>query len=125
MTRAQRAVLQALAERPAFLSAQEIHAALRAGGHQVGLTSVYRALQTLTENGDVDGVRTPSGEVVYRRCATTNHHHHLRCASCGATVEVESPDVERWVSEVARTHGYTVTEHTLDVTGTCLRCRTA
>lgn len=123
MTRAQRAVLQALSRREAFASAQEIHAALRTTGSPVGLTSVYRALQTLSEQGVVDAVRDPSGEVVYRQCVTDSHHHHVRCVSCGATVEVEAPALERWLADIVRTHGYEVHGHTLDVTGLCPRCR--
>jgi Fur family ferric uptake transcriptional regulator len=122
VTRAQRAVLTALAGRQGFASAQEIHASLRDSGQGVGLTSVYRALQSLTEQGVVDGVRDSSGETVYRQCESGGHHHHLRCVACGSTVELEAPTLERWLADVARTHGYDVTGHTIDVTGTCPRC---
>jgi Fur family ferric uptake transcriptional regulator len=125
VTRAQRAVLDALAGRETFLSAQDIHARLRERGSPVGLTSVYRALQALTDDGSVDVVRTPSGELAYRRCGSDAHHHHLVCAGCGATVEVEAPAIEQWVADVARQHGYRVTSHTLEVTGTCAQCARA
>lgn len=124
VTRAQRAVLGALGADSAFLSAQEIHARLRTGTDAVGLTSVYRALQALADDGAVDVVRTPGGELAYRRCASSAHHHHLVCTSCGATVEVEAPALEAWVAEVARANDYDVSSHTLEVTGTCRRCRT-
>ena len=123
MTRAQRAVLAALGADAAFLSAQEIHARLRNGSERVGLTSVYRALQVLADDGAVDVVRTAGGELTYRRCETAHHHHHIVCTSCGATVEVEAPALEAWVAEVARSNGYDVSAHTLEITGTCRRCR--
>jgi Fur family ferric uptake transcriptional regulator len=122
MTRAQRAVLAALADTTAFLSAQEIHARLRTQGERVGLTSVYRALQGLSEDGRVDVLRTPSGEATYRSCGSSRHHHHLVCDRCGATVEVEAPALERWVAQVAAEHGYRTPEHTLEISGTCSRC---
>ena len=122
MTRAQRAVLSALAFDDTFRSAQDIHARLRDGDSAVGLTSVYRALQALADAGVVDVVRTTTGELTYRRCDSDEHHHHLVCATCGATVEVESPEIERWVADVARAHGYEVASHTLEVTGTCRAC---
>ncbi len=122
MTRAQRAVLAALGDSTAFLSAQDIHARLRAGGEPVGLTSVYRALQGLTEDGRVDVLRTAAGEATYRSCASDRHHHHLVCTGCGDTVEVEAPALERWVAQVAAKHGYRPAAHTLEVTGTCSRC---
>ena len=75
-----------------FTSAQDLHARLRTEGHKVGLATVYRALQTLADQGQVDVLRTDDGEAVYRRCSTGAHHHHLVCRSCGRTVEVEGPD---------------------------------
>ena len=122
MTRAQRAVLAALAGDSAFLSAQDIHARLRDTDTAVGLTSVYRALQSLADAGTLDVVRTSTGELTYRRCGSDEHHHHLVCQKCGATVEVEAPAIERWVAEVADANGYVVTSHTLEVSGTCRAC---
>ena len=122
MTRAQRAVLAALARDDTFRSAQDIHALLRDGDSAVGLTSVYRALQSLADEGVVDVVRTPTGELTYRRCGNDEHHHHLVCTGCGATVEVEAPAIERWVAEVASANGYVVASHTLEVSGTCRSC---
>ena len=122
MTRAQRAVLTALAYDDTFRSAQDIHARLRDGDSAVGLTSVYRALQALADAGVVDVVRTTTGELTYRRCGSDEHHHHLVCTACGATVEVEAPEIEQWVADVAQRHGYVVASHTLEVTGTCQAC---
>jgi len=121
-TKAQRAVLSALADLPSFVSAQDLHARLRQDGQTVGLTSVYRALQALSDAGLVDVVRTPSGEATYRRCDSEQHHHHLVCRTCGDAVEVATPALERWVATVARKHGYVVDGHTLEITGTCGRC---
>ena len=53
---------------PGFASAQQIHAELRARGEQVGLTTVYRHLQALTEAGGFDAIRDTGGEIRYRRC---------------------------------------------------------
>jgi len=121
-TKAQRAVLGVLDDADTFLSAQGIHARLRGQGSGVGLTSVYRALQALADDGSVDVLRTAGGESTFRRCDTRSHHHHLVCKRCGATVEVEAPGLERWLAAIARTHGYDVEGHTLEVVGVCARC---
>jgi Fur family transcriptional regulator, ferric uptake regulator len=122
MTRAQRAVLSALADRGKFVSAQDIHGRLRAKGDATGLTSVYRALQALAEAGEVDVLRSASGEAVYRRCETTSHHHHLVCRACGHAVEVAGPGVERWAVRTAQAHGFQDVGHTVEVYGTCPDC---
>jgi Fur family ferric uptake transcriptional regulator len=122
VTRAQRAVLAALTDAPAFESAQDIHARLRRGGESVGLTSVYRALQSLADDGQVDVRRTDGGEATYRRCGSDRHHHHLVCRHCGATVEVEAPAVEKLVADLAAKHRYVIESHTLEIVGLCTRC---
>ncbi|WP_432482256.1 Fur family transcriptional regulator [Kineococcus esterisolvens] len=120
-TKQRSAVSAALDEADAFLSAQDLHARLRARGDSVGLATVYRALQALAEDGDVDVLRTDDGEAVYRRCST-GHHHHLVCRSCGRTVEVEGPTVESWARRVGAEHGFTQVEHVVEVFGVCATC---
>jgi Fur family transcriptional regulator, ferric uptake regulator len=120
-TRQRRAVAAVLRSFEDFRSAQEIHDLLRKGGDNVGLSTVYRTLQALAEGGEVDMLRTEDGEALYRRCSTS-HHHHLVCRSCGRTVEVEGPTVERWADAVAAEHGFTEVSHTLEVFGTCEHC---
>ena len=61
------------------------------------------------------------GEAVYRRCSD-HHHHHLVCRTCGRTVEVEGPAVERWAERVAAENGFSEISHTVEVFGTCARC---
>ena len=121
-TRQRTAVAGVLGEVDDFRSAQEIHALLRQRGDSVGLTTVYRTLQSLADAGEVDAIRTDEGETVYRRCASDRHHHHLVCRSCGRTVEVEGPAVEDWASRVAEEHGFTEVTHTFEVFGHCRGC---
>jgi Fur family ferric uptake transcriptional regulator len=121
-TRQRTAVAEALAKLAGFTSAQALHDALRHEGTAVGLTTVYRHLQALADAGEVDVLRTVDGESVYRRCADEEHHHHLVCRGCGATVEVTGPAVETWATAVASEHGYSDVTHTLEVFGTCRAC---
>ena len=120
-TRQRRAVAACLQTFDDFRSAQDIHDLLKQSGQTVGLSTVYRTLQALADSGEVDMLRTEDGEAVYRRCSTA-HHHHLVCRSCGRTVEVEGPTVERWADAVAGQHGFTDVSHTLEIFGTCPSC---
>ena len=105
-----------------FRSAQDLHAELRQRGDGVGLTTVYRHLQTLVDLGRVDMLRTDEGEALYRRCGTERHHHHLVCRRCGYTVEIEGPGVESWAQQVADTHGFVELSHTAEIFGLCKDC---
>lgn len=120
-TRQKAAITAAMNEVDAFVTAQELHGLLRGRGERVGLATVYRGLQTLAEAGKVDVLRTPEGEVAYRRCSQ-GHHHHLVCRTCGHTVEVDGPAVERWADKVAAGHGFTDVSHTLEIFGVCGSC---
>lgn len=118
-TKQAEALTTALAALPGFTSAQEIHAELRRRGEHVGLTTVYRHLQVLAEQGAVDTIRDPSGEALYRQCETTAHHHHLTCRVCGRSVEVEGRVVEQWAEKVAEQAGFTSVDHTVELFGLC------
>jgi Fur family ferric uptake transcriptional regulator len=105
-----------------FRSAQELHDELRQRGENIGLTTVYRALQSMASAGLLDTLRNDTGESVYRRCSD-QHHHHLVCRSCGSTVEVGDREVEEWAAEVAAKHGFSDVSHTIEIYGTCSNCR--
>jgi Fur family ferric uptake transcriptional regulator len=121
-TRQRTAVVELLQRTDGFRTAQQLHDALKTDGESIGLTTVYRTLQVLAESGDVDVVRSAEGEALYRRCADTTHHHHLVCRGCGATIEVDGPEMEVWADNIAAQHGFSDIEHVVEIFGTCARC---
>lgn len=123
-TRQGAAVWDLLENLEEFRSAQDLHDELRRRGQGIGLTTVYRRLQSMAASGLVDTLRTESGESVYRRCSQ-QHHHHLVCRHCGATVEVQGAKVEAWAAEVAREHGFSEVSHTIEIFGVCADCASA
>ncbi|NTY63353.1 transcriptional repressor [Mycolicibacterium sphagni] len=122
-TRQRAAIIALLDTVDEFRSAQELHDELRRRGENIGLTTVYRTLQSMSAADLVDMVRTDTGESMYRRCDGDDHHHHLVCRSCGATVEVSGREVEAWAAEVAEEHGFSEVSHTIELFGTCSQCR--
>ncbi|TDD18428.1 Fur family transcriptional regulator [Nonomuraea diastatica] len=84
-------VLDALAAHRLPVSAQRVHAELQDRGERTGLTTVYRALASMTEAGLVHAF-THAGEAVYRLCGSAEHHH-LVCRVCGLVAEREEKDL--------------------------------
>ena len=121
-TRQRAAILELLQEADSFLSAQQMHDALRAKGMKVGLTTVYRNLQLMTELDEVDVVRREDGESMFRRCEGDEHHHHLVCRSCGFTVELANDQLEAWATTLARKHRFSQVTHDLELFGLCRSC---
>lgn len=105
-----------------FCSAQAIFHELRSSGESIGLSTVYRHLQSLADSGAADTVQTPDGEARYRLCGQVAHHHHLVCRKCGHTLEIEGRSVERWASQVASEHGFSDVDHTVELVGLCADC---
>lgn len=115
------AVRSSLGAQPGFLSAQSLHSLLRENGSQIGLATVYRALNDLASDGEADSLQSPEGESLYRACSSA-HHHHLICRICGLTIEIEADHVESWAHTVAKEHGFSQAEHVVDVFGYCPSC---
>jgi Fur family ferric uptake transcriptional regulator len=104
------------------MTAQELHEDLARRDVHVGLTTVYRALQSLARDGRADALRNPDGEAIYRACSTSDHHHHLVCTTCGTSVELTADAVEDWAERSASKHGFTDVRHVAEVYGRCRSC---
>ena len=120
-TRQRRWVDQVVDELDVFAGSQTIYEVLQQRGARVGLSTVYRYLHALAESGQVDSLRTPEGETLYRRCKT-HHHHHIVCRVCGRTAEVSLPELERWITDVSSGIGFSSLTHSLEVFGECESC---
>ncbi|MDQ3963335.1 MAG: transcriptional repressor [Actinomycetota bacterium] len=121
-TRQRSAIRGVLQEPSPFRTAQEVHALLTERGVPVGLTTVYRTLQTFEAEGEVDVVANDQGEAMYRWCEVEDHHHHIVCRSCGIAAELRSRAIERWVEQSAAAHGFSEVTHTAEMFGLCRNC---
>jgi Fur family ferric uptake transcriptional regulator len=114
-------VLSALERAGGFASAQEIHQFMQREGESIGLTTVYRSLQSLVNDQIVDLLRREDGEAIYRLCGES-HHHHLVCKSCGETIEIQGGAIESWAKKVAKSYGFREVDHTAEIFGICRKC---
>ncbi|WP_241969043.1 Fur family transcriptional regulator [Trueperella bialowiezensis] len=123
MTRQRSAITELLAETEEFLPAQKIHELLLERGEAIGLATVYRNLQAMSEAGSVDVLRQENSDVqLFRYCEHAGHHHHLMCRSCGKTVEITIDPLEELTQKVASEHSFTDVTHELEIYGLCEDC---
>ena len=115
------AVLEQLSNTDEFVSAQELHQKISQSGKKLGLTTVYRALTEMVEQGMADSLSISDGEMRYRIC-TPEHHHHLICRLCGKTVEFDMPGFEELALQVAKANGFTELSHEIELFGVCKDC---
>jgi Fur family ferric uptake transcriptional regulator len=115
-------VVEELAREENDATAAQIYERLRRRGTNIGLATVYRTLSLLHEHGAVDTLTHHAGELCYRLCAEV-HHHHLVCTGCHRVVELRDCDLGPWVKRSARRHGFTATDHQVEIVGLCADCR--
>ena len=122
ITQPRRAVVRALLEDSGYASPAEIHVRARPHCPTVGLVTVYRTLDLLTEMGFVRRIHAEDGCHSY---AATNHghRHHLVCRQCGTAVEFEGCDLSPFLSSLSQATGYVIEDHLLELTGLCANCQ--
>jgi Fur family ferric uptake transcriptional regulator len=121
--RARSAVIEALSEQACCLSALEIHDLVRRRRGGVGIASVYRALDTLTELGLVHRLELGSGGSSYEPAHPGgDHHHHLVCGDCGKVEAFSNERLEHAIAGVSRTAAFQVDEHDVVLRGRCDGC---
>ncbi len=123
VTPQRRAVVAALEGDHVHRTADQVHAIAREVVPEVSLATVYNTLNELVQLGEISELRLSDGSARYDP-KTGPDHHHLVCRSCGRTVEVADPPVERWAAKVAAEHGFADVQHQLEVFGTCAACAT-
>jgi Fur family transcriptional regulator, ferric uptake regulator len=122
-TAQRREVIGVLGRVQGFVSAQDLHELIIKDGGQISLATVYTQLRKLVDSKDVDIVMTDRGESLYRRCVVDVHHHHLACRNCGATIEVDAPQLEKWAGEIASKNGFKDLRHVIELNGICQKCQ--
>ena len=120
---ARRAVIELLGRQDCCLTAQEIFDGLRAEGRSVGIASVYRVLELLSEKGFVQRIDIGAGTTRFEPLHRSGeHHHHLVCDACGKVEAFSDDELERAMRKVERRTGYSVAGHDIVLRGACQDC---
>ncbi|NCU18298.1 ferric iron uptake transcriptional regulator [Pallidibacillus pasinlerensis] len=107
------------------LSAEDVYLLVKEKAPEIGLATVYRTLELLTELKVVDKINFGDGVSRYdlRKEGATHFHHHLVCIECGSVEEIQEDlleDVEKIVEE--RWH-FIIKDHRLTFHGVCRNCQ--
>jgi len=123
MTRPRKEVAAILKESKVPLTPQTIHQLAIRKNCDIGLVSVYRTLDLLSELNLVRRVHGQDGCHGYV-LASPGHHHHLICHKCGKAVEFTgSGDLSDFIERIESNTGFAIDEHILQLYGLCQQCQ--
>ncbi|MCG6868342.1 MAG: ferric iron uptake transcriptional regulator [Gammaproteobacteria bacterium] len=98
------------------LSAEDIYKILLESREEIGLATVYRVLTQFEAAGIVHRHHFEGGQAVFE-LNRGNHHDHMVCSKSGKVVEFFDETIERRQREIAREHGFRITDHSLILYG--------
>lgn len=87
---------------------------------QMGLATIYRTLNLLCKIGIGQQRHFDDNRTIYDNVLHKKHHDHLICNKCEKIIEFESPAIERLQEEMAARHGFTLSNHRLELFGHCI-----
>ena len=120
LTNQRRAIVREL-ENGRHLSAEEMYDHLRGEHPELGLSTVYRTLDLLTELGIARKDDFGEGYSRYE-LATERMHHHARCEECGRVIEFNEELMEYLALQVERETGFVTDWHEITLHGRCAEC---
>jgi Fur family transcriptional regulator, ferric uptake regulator len=121
LTQARRAIIRVLLDETGHLSPEELLRLARQTFPNVGLVTVYRTLELLSDLGYVRRVHSDHGCSGFAKVAR-GHRHHLICKACGRVVDFEGCDLSAMVRRVEQETGFMVDDHMLELSGMCAAC---
>lgn len=120
---ARQTVVELLGRQRCCLSAKEITERLRGEGREVGLASVYRALELLDDLKLVQRLDAGEGVVRYEPLLQGGeHHHHIVCDGCGGVASYEDEALEQAIGALADKLSWNVDAHDVVLRGRCPAC---
>ncbi len=115
------AIINALTNSKKPLSVKELKE--RLASEAIDQATIYRTLQSLTQNNIVRTVNFQHDHNHYELVSEI-HHHHLICQSCGKVVDVSKCDTSNIENEVKKLGNFAkINYHALEFFGICKTCK--
>lgn len=119
-TRSQERIIKVLQSLKRSISAQDLYVELRNRQQDMGLATVYRSLEALKLQGEVQVRTLANGESVYS--SIKSDRHHLTCVNCGVSLPIDECPVHDLEQQLEKSHTFKVFYHTLEFFGLCQKC---
>ncbi|MBA3008193.1 MAG: transcriptional repressor [Proteobacteria bacterium] len=113
-------ILEELLKVTSHPTANEVYDMVRKRLPRIGLGTVYRNLELMSETGMI--LKLEVGGTQKRFDATVTPHYHVRCMECGKVNDIKIP-IQHDINELAaKACHYQILGHHIEFTGLCSDC---
>jgi Fur family transcriptional regulator, ferric uptake regulator len=130
-TLAREVILETLEATADHLSPEDIYNKIKREHQSIGLTTVYRTLETFVQLGLIEKFDFGDGRSRYElaeNISGKNHHHHLVCRSCGKIMDYSDFMAEeiKFISQIEKNlekkYEFKIENHNIKFSGLCKTC---
>ena len=115
-------VLDVVYHSDGHLTADEVFAQVRAQSPSVDLSTVYRNLLFLRQQGLIGDLRLEGQPARFEAVRSGAEHHHAVCTRCGAMLEVAPGDLADLQATLRDRYGFHLEPVHLTLPGLCQAC---
>lgn len=122
-TKQKQLVLSLLKNSGRPLTAGEIYRLAVQQYPNIAKSTVYRNLENLVSRGEVSQGMHQNGESFYSIADESRHLHYMICNGCKEMIDFPECPLSNVEREIAKSSGFYVTGHSLQIYGYCKNCR--
>jgi Fur family ferric uptake transcriptional regulator len=122
LTPQRHAILKTIANSHDHLTPAEIYEQVHQEHPNIGLATVYRVINLLTELNLICRVSLGGDSQSYLMRRPTEHHHHLVCSKCGRSVDFTDCNLSHLEQQLSKETGFNIEGHILEIYGRCPDC---
>ena len=122
ITPQRRAVLDAVTSSHEHMTPAEIYDRVSRDHPGIGLVTIYRTLEILTELGLICEMHLGGNYRSYLMRRPSVHHHHLICSDCGRVVDFTDCNLDELEERLSKETDFRINGHLLEFLGQCPAC---
>ena len=122
LTPQRRLVIRAIAGSQDHLTPANIYEKVREERPNIGLATVYRTLEILSQMELICELH--AGGICHSyTISIPQHHHHLICSNCGKVVDFTGHNLNALEKRLSKESGFRIDGHLLEFIGLCQACQ--
>lgn len=124
-TRQRKAILDIMLSGNRPFTVEEVYLLLKAKSIDISMSTVYRSLETLSQNGVLQQVTLSGDDRMAYVIDRAAHSHYLVCSGCKKILPISQCPLGSYEKALADETGFEIQGHRLDIYGLCPDCQEA